>query len=98
MAIVTRRHLAEAAARYQDTASEIAAWVAIVSQVRWRNFNEVRGVFGDADAVDGYVIFNVRHSHYRLITMLHYAKDPGDRKTENYSPCQHPRRGRKERL
>ena len=28
----------------------------------------------DAESVDGYVIFNIRHNRYRLITVIHYAK------------------------
>jgi mRNA interferase HigB len=31
--------------------------------------------FPDADNTRGYVIFNVRHNRYRLITHIHYAKD-----------------------
>jgi hypothetical protein len=30
--------------------------------VRWQNFDDVRGMFKDADFVDGYVIFNIRHT------------------------------------
>jgi len=33
-----------------------------------------RDVFQDADAVDGYVIFNIRRNRYRLITVVHYAR------------------------
>jgi mRNA interferase HigB len=84
MVIVTRRHLAEAVAQYKDAASEIASWVAVVTQIRWRNFAEVRSTFKDADTVDGYVIFNVRHNRYRLVTVIHYAKDLADRQTEGH--------------
>ena len=84
MVIVTRKHLAQAASRYQDAAAEIAAWVAIVSQVRWRNFAEVRATFPDADAVDGYVIFNIRHNRYQLITVIHYSRKLADRTTQGH--------------
>jgi mRNA interferase HigB len=82
--IVTRKHLAQAASRYRDAAGEIAAWVAVVSQVRWRNFAELRATFPDADAVDGYVVFNIRHNRYRLITVVHYSRKPGDRITQGH--------------
>ncbi len=36
---------------------------------------ELRETIRDADAVDGYVIFNIRHNRYRLITVIHYAQD-----------------------
>jgi len=46
-----------------------------VKGVRWTSFSGVRQVFPDADAVDGYVIFNIRHNRYRLVTVIHYAKE-----------------------
>jgi mRNA interferase HigB len=42
--------------------------------VRWHNFDEVRRTFKDADSVEGYAIFNMRHNRYRLVTVIHYAK------------------------
>jgi mRNA interferase HigB len=52
-----------------------------VEAVRWRNFDDVRGMFKDADLVDGYVIFNIRHNRYRLVTVIHYAKTMDKRQT-----------------
>jgi mRNA interferase HigB len=72
--IVTRKHLSEAMELYADAANEIRAWVGIVEQVRWHNFDEVRGTFKDADNVVGYVIFDIRRNRYRLVTVVHYAK------------------------
>jgi mRNA interferase HigB len=46
----------------------------VVEAARWHNFAQVRSAFKDADDVDGYVIFNIRHNRYRLITIIHYAK------------------------
>jgi len=84
MVIVTRKHLAKAAKAAPDARGEIAAWAAIVAQVRWRNFTEVRVTFKDADYVDGYVIFNLRRNRYRLVTIIHFAKDLADRKTQGH--------------
>jgi mRNA interferase HigB len=72
--IVTRKHLSEAMERYPDAADEIKAWMSVVQAVRWRSFSEVQSIFKDADNVDGYVIFNIRHNRYRLITVIHYVK------------------------
>jgi mRNA interferase HigB len=73
--VVTRRKLQEAAKDFRDASKEISAWLGIVEAVRWRNFNQVRLMFPDADAVDGYMVFNIRGNRYRLITVIHYAKD-----------------------
>jgi mRNA interferase HigB len=73
--IVTRRHLSEASVTFKDAANELGKWVAIVAAARWRNIEEVRAMFKDVDPVDGYVVFNIRHNRYRLITVIHYARD-----------------------
>ncbi|MDX6459850.1 MAG: mRNA interferase HigB [Acidobacteriaceae bacterium] len=84
MYIVTRRHLNEAAQRYQDAANEIRAWATIVEAARWRNFSEVRSMFTDADYVDGYVIFNVRKNRYRLVTIIHFSKTRDKKQTAGH--------------
>lgn len=81
MHVVTLKHLNEAAKQYQDAAREIAAWYKIVTDVRWTNFVEVRQTFPDADDADGYVIFNIRHNHYRLVTVIHYARERNGKPT-----------------
>ncbi len=75
MHIITEKHLNEAAGRYPDAAREIAAWRKVVKTARWRNLVEVRQVFKDADAVKGYVIFNIRQNRYRLATIIHYSRE-----------------------
>jgi len=82
--IVTRKHLGEAREQFPDASQEIEAWTLIVDAVRWHNFAEVRSYFGDADCVDGYVIFNIRKNRYRLITVVHYAKTAAEKKTEGH--------------
>ena len=84
MVIVTRKHLSSAAVRYPDAAKEIAAWAAIVSQVRWKSFAELLQTFADAGLVDGYVVFNVRGNRYRLITVIHYAKTRDKKQTQGH--------------
>jgi mRNA interferase HigB len=59
---------------YPGAANEIRAWTAIVETVCWHNLDELRRTFRDTDSVEGYVIFNIRHNRYRLITVIHYAK------------------------
>jgi mRNA interferase HigB len=82
--IVTRRHLSETCEQYPDAANEVRAWAAIVKAVRWQNFEQVRQMFKDADAVDGYVIFNIRGNRYRLITVIHYARKTKQMQTEGH--------------
>jgi mRNA interferase HigB len=76
--------LREAMKSYPDAANEIMAWTTIVEAVRWHRFEDVRGMFKDADFVDGYVIFNLRHNRYRLITVIHYAKTSDEKQTQGH--------------
>ena len=84
MHVVTRKHLIDAEGKFPDAAKEIRAWYKIACHARWRNFNEVRQTFKDADDVDGYVIFNTRQNRYRLITIIHYARERDGRLTEGH--------------
>ncbi len=55
-----------------------------VERDRWHNFDEVLGMFKDADSVDGYVIFNIRRNRYRLITVIHYSKTTNEVQTQGH--------------
>jgi mRNA interferase HigB len=84
MHVITRRHLKEAGEQYPDAAKEIQAWYTIVKQAKWRSFVDVRQTFKDADNVDQYVVFNIRHNQYRLITSIHYCREREGRLTEGH--------------
>jgi mRNA interferase HigB len=84
MHIVTRKHLLDAEARYPDAATELRSWYKIATAARWRTFTEVRQAFQDADAIEEFVVFNIRHNRYRLITIIHYSRDKNGRMTEGH--------------
>jgi len=79
--IVTIKRLQQAAEEHRDAAQEIGAWVIVVRSARWRSFQGLRASFPDADNVDGFVVFNIRHNRYRLIVAVHFAKVIGGRLT-----------------
>lgn len=70
--------------QYPDAAREIEAWASLVESLRWHHFTEVREIFKDADAVNGYVIFNIRGNRYRLITVIHYARTTAEKQTSGH--------------
>lgn len=47
-------------------------WHRIVEASRFDDFNHVRRVFGSADYVAPYTIFNIGGNNYRLMTVIHY--------------------------
>ena len=81
MHIVTIKRLQQASEDHREAAPEIGSWARIVKSARWRNFQELRASFPDADNVDGFIVFNLRHNRYRLIVAVHYAKLIGGRLT-----------------
>jgi mRNA interferase HigB len=72
--VVTIKRLHEACEKHREAARELGAWIKIAKAARWRSFEELRRTFPDADDVDGFVVFNIRHNRYRLIAAIHYAK------------------------
>ena len=74
MHIVTLKRLQRASEEFREAASGIGSWIKIVKLARWRNFVELRTSFPDTDDLNGYVVFNIKHNRYRLITAVHYAK------------------------
>ncbi len=82
--MVTRRHLLEAMDRHPEAANDLRAWMTLALAARWKSMVEVVRTFEDADEVDGYTIFNIRHNRYRLVTVIHYSKWKGDKETQGH--------------
>lgn len=74
MHIITSKRLQAASEEFPEAAKEIGSWRRIVKLARWQNFVELRASFPDADDVDGFIVFNLKHNRYRLIAAVHYAK------------------------
>ena len=58
--------------RHADAAEELLRWTKAASHAVWRDLNEVRQHFPDADQYKSLLIFNVRHNYYRLIVKVDY--------------------------
>jgi mRNA interferase HigB len=84
MHVVTRKHLVEAEQEYPEAARELRAWYKIACAARWRNFLELRQVLKDADDVNGHVVFNIRRNRFRLVTVIHYAREKEGRATQGH--------------
>lgn len=84
MVVVTRRHLQEAMRQYPDAANDLRAWLAVAQGARWKSMVDVVATFKDADEVDGYTIFNIRHNRYRLVTVIHYSRLKFGSETEGH--------------
>jgi mRNA interferase HigB len=47
-------------------------WHTLVEHTRFQDFKHVKQVFGSADYVAPYTIFDVGGNNYRVITVIHY--------------------------
>jgi mRNA interferase HigB len=60
------------AAVHEDAAGELMRWIKTAKHASWRDLNEVRQHFPDADQYKSLLIFNIRHNRYRLIVKVDY--------------------------
>ena len=72
MHLIAIRKLRTDAARYPDVLPIIEAWYAIVRKARWKNLEDVRLIYRDAEAVGNFTVFNVKGNKYRLIVGVDY--------------------------
>jgi mRNA interferase HigB len=56
---------------HKDAEDALNNWYRIAGKANWKNFNEIRKIFGSVDSVgrDLYV-FNIRGGNYRLIVRI----------------------------
>jgi mRNA interferase HigB len=59
-------------ALHADAGEELLRWIKVAGRAVWRDVNEVRLHFPDADQYKSLLIFNIRHNYYRLIVKVDY--------------------------
>ena len=60
------------AALHADAAEELMRWNKSASRSIWRDLNDVRQFYPDADQYKSLLIFDIRHNYYRLIVKVDY--------------------------
>jgi mRNA interferase HigB len=73
MRLISRRPLKQFWQKYPDAEAGLRHWIA-VENAGWKNFANVRQVFGSADLVGKFVVFNIAGNKYRLIVVIHYDR------------------------
>ena len=54
-----------------EVADSLNNWYIITDKSDWANFNEMKSIFGSADAVgNDLYVFNIKGNHYRLIARI----------------------------
>ena len=69
--IITRRTLLEYCKKYPGAASALQEWYYELVACDFKNFNDLKGVYGNASLVaDDRVVFNIMGNKYRLIVRI----------------------------
>ena len=74
MIITGRDILVEAGRKHRGKGLDKAlkAWVKVVENARWRHFPDLKQSWPSADAVSGYVVFNIKGNQFRLAANVRY--------------------------
>ena len=67
MHVISRRKLREFWAEHPDAEGPLSDWYKNAKRATWENFSAVRAVYGSADWVNKFVVFNIGCNKYRLI-------------------------------
>ena len=74
MRLTSRRPLKQFWEKYPDSEAGLRHWIKAVETGGWKNFADVRQLFGSADQVGKFVVFNIAGNKYRLIVVIHYDR------------------------
>jgi len=75
MRVITNRRLLEFAASHKDSFEPLQSWRKLMEFGCFKNFAEIKEVFGSADKVGDLYVFNVCGNKYRLIAYLQFDRE-----------------------
>jgi mRNA interferase HigB len=69
--IITRKTLLDYCKKFPEAATSLQQWYHELVKSDFRNFNELKKVFGNASLVsDDRVVFNIMGNHFRLVVRI----------------------------
>jgi mRNA interferase HigB len=72
MRVISRKRLREFWERHPKAKAPLEEWYRVTRKAKWKKFADVRAVYPSADAVNQFVVFNIRGNNFRLIGFLDY--------------------------
>ena len=72
MHVISYKAIREFKATRPDAGPALENWYRVSARCRWESFRELRQVFGSADWVRPYVVFNIGGNKYRLIAEINF--------------------------
>lgn len=74
MRVISRRALREFWEKHRPAEEPLVAWFRLMDSISFNDFSAIRKIFGAADYVAPYTIFDVGGNKYRVITVIHYNR------------------------
>lgn len=74
MRVITRKRLVEFGKLHADVRQSLAEWYTAASKGRFANFHALKQVFGAADQVGKFTVFDIGGNKCRLIAAIHYNR------------------------
>ena len=74
MHVITRKRLREFVAGHRGAAESLGIWYSIMSKTDFTTFAELKRVFGSADKIGKFTVFDIGGNKYRLIAAIHYNR------------------------
>ena len=72
MKLIAISRLRQDANRYPDVKKQVENWYKVVKNAQWKNLEEVKKIYKNAEAVGNFTVFNIKGNHYRLIVGIDY--------------------------
>ena len=72
MHVISRKALRDAEEKHADLKGPLAASFKIAKKAKWKNIEDFRKTYRDADPVGPYTVFNIKGNSYRLVVKIEY--------------------------
>jgi mRNA interferase HigB len=70
--VISYKTIREYKGKHPDSAASLDNWYRVTAAARWENVSELKQVFGTADFVAPFVVFNIGGNKYRLIAEINF--------------------------
>ena len=74
MHIISRKRVREAKLTFPHSAESLEGWYRLATKNKFKNFAELKIVFGSVDKVKNLFVFNIAGNKLRLIAGIHFNR------------------------
>ncbi|MGI9214748.1 MAG: type II toxin-antitoxin system HigB family toxin [Gammaproteobacteria bacterium] len=74
MHVISSLAIRLAANNYPNSANALAAWLKLLKENNFKNFTELKQIFGSVDKLGKFWVFDVAGNKLRIITAIHFNR------------------------